>query len=406
MPEDRRSLMSRRRFFAATVGAAAGARARSADAAVQTAPPAGPVDQNPIRRRGVGLRGLDAARACPGLTLFAPAGGGGNVYLIDLNGKVQHTWKLPYPPGLYGYFTDRGTLLYNGQIPNDTFLGKMPFMGGAVLEVDWNGKVLWEIRRPDHHHDGRLLKNGNVLLLCASELPDDVASRIRGGRAGTEVGGKKIWADTIVEAKTDGTVVWEWKTWEHLDPAVDQLTALQDDRGEWTHCNAAVELPDGNLLASFRNISTVIRIDRTTGRILWKLGAPPLSGQHAPTLLSNGNILIFDNGPHRLDESYPFSRVIEVNPATNEIVWKYQEPRVFNFYSPRISNAQRLPNGNTLINEGVFGRFFEVTSAGDVVWEYVNPYFGPANLPEKQQNNGVFRVYRYSEDEVEKMRKA
>jgi hypothetical protein len=398
--------MSRRRFFAATVGAAAGVRAGSAHAGTQPASSARPVDQNPIRRRGVGLRGLDAARACPGLTLFAPAGGEGSVLLIDLHGDVQHSWKLPYPPGLYGYITDRGTLLYNGQIPNDTFLGKMPFMGGAVLEVDWNGKILWELRRADHHHDGRLLKNGNVLLPCASELPDEIARRVRGGRPGTEVGGQKIWADTLVEMKVDGTIVSEWKSWEHFDPAVDGLTALQDDRSEWTHCNAVVELPDGNLLASFRNISTIVRIDRNTGRILWKLGAPPLSGQHAPTLLPNGNILIFDNGAHRLDESYPFSRVIEVNPATNEIVWKYQEPRVFNFYSPRISNAQRLPNGNTLINEGVFGRFFEVTSGGDVVWEYVNPYFGPAKQPEKQQNNGVFRIYRYSEEEIARARRA
>jgi len=85
--------------------------------------------------------------------------------------------------------------------------------------------------------------------------------------------------------------------------------------------------------------------------------------------LPNGNILVFDNGPHRLDESFPFSRVIEVNPATDQIVWTYQEPFPYNFYSPRISNAERLPNGNTLINEGVFGRFFEVTPDGEVVWE-------------------------------------
>jgi len=161
-----------------------------------------------------------------------------------------------------------------------------------------------------------------------------------------------------------------------------------------------MELPDGDLLVSFREISTIIKIERRTGRIVWKLGAPPLSGQHAPTPLPNGNILIFDNGAHRLDESFPFSRVIEVNPLTNDIVWKYQEEIFSNFFSPRISNAQRLPNGNTLINEGWFGRFFEVTSEGEVVWEYVNPYFGPASEAAKAQNNGVFRVYRYTEKEI------
>ncbi len=76
------------------------------------------IDQNPIRRRGTGLRGLDVARTSPGLTLFAPMTGDGTVYLMDLHGKVVHTWRMPYRPGLYGYLTEKGTLFYNGKVPN------------------------------------------------------------------------------------------------------------------------------------------------------------------------------------------------------------------------------------------------------------------------------------------------
>ena len=79
---------------------------------------------------------------------------------------------------------------------------------------------------------------------------------------------------------------------------------------------------------------------------------------------------------------------------------------MWNFFSPRISNAERLPNGNTLINEGTFGRFFEVTPQGDVVWEFVNPHFGPASAPSKSQFNSVFRVYRYSEAEIDRARRS
>jgi hypothetical protein len=401
-----RTKITRRNFAGICVGAAA-AGASAFDSvsqvqgaqAVSTSTGSGAIDQNPIRRRGTGLRALDIARACPGLTLFSPLAGDGIVCLVSLDGRLVHTWKMPHPPGLYGYLTEKGTLFYNGKIPDDTFLGKAPFKGGAVLEADWNGKVLWEVRHPNHHHDGRLLRNGNVLLLCATELPDDVAKKVQGGRPGTEEKGK-IWADYLVEMTKDGRTVWEWRSWEHLDPAKDTITEIQGDRSEWTHGNALIELPDGDLLVSFREISTVIKIERRTSEIVWKLGAPPLSGQHAPTPLPNGNILIFDNGPHRLDESFPFSRVIEVNPRTNDIVWKYQEGVPSNFFSPRISNAQRLPNGNTLINDGWFGRFFEVTSTGDVVWEYVNPYFGPESKTAKAQNNNVFRVYRYTDKEI------
>jgi outer membrane protein assembly factor BamB len=210
-----------------------------------------------------------------------------------------------------------------------------------------------------------------------------------------------MYADYLVEMTTKGDVVWEWRTWEHLDPQADCITAVQERREEWAHGNGVAELPNGDIVVSFRTISTVIIIDRKTGNIIWKLGAPPLCGQHAPTPLPNGNLLIFDNGPHRLDHAMPFSRVIEVEPATKQIVWEYREKRESDFFSPRISNAQRLANGNTLICEGDFGRLFEVTSNGEVVWEYVNPYFGG---PSNAQHNRVFRAYRYNAEEIARAR--
>jgi hypothetical protein len=358
------------------------------------------VEQNKIKRSGVGLRACDRERAFAGFTLFAPLSGNGMVYLIDLDGEVVHTWQMPYPPGLYGYLTDSGTFFYNGKTVEDSIrhISGKPWKGGAALEADWSGRVLGEVRHPDHHHDGIRLRNGNVLLICLAALPRDLTAKIQGGLPGTEHNGE-MYGDYLVELTTSGQIMWEWRTWDHLDPVTDRITAVQDSREEWTHANGLAELPNGNIAVSFRQISTVIIIDRKTGQIIWKLGAPPLSGQHAPTPLPNGNLLLFDNGPHRLDHSMPFSRVIEVDLATKQIVWKYQERREYEFFSPRISNAQRLPNGNTLICEGDFGRFFEVTAEGETVWEYVNEFFneGPNGL-----NNRVFRAYRYSTEEIDR----
>jgi hypothetical protein len=134
--------------------------------------------------------------------------------------------------------------------------------------------------------------------------------------------------------------------------------------------------------------------------------APRRCPANTPAPLANGNILIFDNGPTRLDQTFPFSRVIQVDPATSEIIWKYQDATPENFFSDRISNAQRLPNGNTLINEGMFGRFFEVTPSGEVLWEYVNSYFSPPSRPPQAQLNNVFRVYQYTDEEVARARRA
>ena len=379
-------------------GVLGAARAGGQALAQQNAGPAqAGIEPITIKRRGVGFRGYDSARAFSGFTLFAPsAATNKTVYLIDLRGEVVHTWEMPYPPG-YGYLTERGTLFYNGKIPNQSRIGRAAYMCGAALEMDWQGEVLWEVRHPEHTHDGIRLKNANVLLICKKPLPEDVASKVSGGRPGSEYDNGKMIGDYLVEMTTAGNVVWEWRAWEHLDPVKDGITAVQDDRDVWTLANGVSEMPDGNILLSFRNISTVVMINRKTGAVYWKLGAPPLSGQHAPYMLANGNLLLFDNGPHRLDATFPFSRALEIDPATKNIVWKFQEAIPSNFFSPRISNAQRLPNGNTLIDEGWFGRFFEVTPEGDVVWEYVNPYFGG---PPKAQSNAVFRVYRYTAEEI------
>ena len=365
------------------------------------------VEQNRIKRAGVGLRACDPALASPGYTLFTPLTLETTVYLIDLGGNVAHTWAMPYSPVLYGSLTRQGTLLYNGRTSEDStrFIASQPWKGGMILEADWNGRVLWEACHPDHHHDGIRLRNGNLLLLCLGRLPAEIAARVQGGQAGTEHEGA-MYADYLVEMTIDGHVVWEWRTWEHLDPETDRISAVQDFRREWTHGNAVAELPDGRIVVSFRNISTVIIVDRQTGEIVWKLGPPTLANQHAPTPLPNGNLLIFDNGAHRLDHPGSFSRVIELNPATREIVWSYQEPRPVDFFAPHISNAQRLPNGNTLICEGTFGRLFEVTPDKEVVWEYVNPYFGiSAGQPDLPPANNVFRAFRYSLGEIERARR-
>jgi hypothetical protein len=363
------------------------------------------VDQQKIRRTRTGLIAHDPTLAQPGYTLFAPMYGDGAVYLVGMDGAVAHTWQMPHRPGLYAYLLDNGHLFYGGKIMTDLerFEAWPRFKAGAALEVDWRGRVVWEVNHPDHHHDARLLRNGNVILLCLRPLPPEIAARVRGGIAGTEAGGQ-IYADYLVEMTIKGETVWEWRSWEHMEPEAYPITP-QDHRAEWTHGNTVAETAEGNLVLSFRNISTVVMVARATGNILWQLGSPPLAQQHDPRPLPGGNILIFDNGTHRRDFPATFSRVIEVDPRTGSIVWEYADQSRFEFFSPYISGAQRLQNGNTLICEGCHGRIFEVTHAGEVVWEYVNPHFfhqpGASGL-----NNWVFRAFRYTEAEIEAARRA
>ena len=89
---------------------------------------------------------------------------------------------------------------------------------------------------------------------------------------------------------------------------------------------------------------------------------------------------------------------MEVNPATNEIQWEYRAENPVDFYSTWAGSCQRLPNGNTLICEAALGRLFEVTHKGEMVWEYVVPFYGHVEGYMLELSNAVHRCYRYSPD--------
>ena len=103
-----------------------------------------------------------------------------------------------------------------------------------------------------------------------------------------------------------------------------------------------------------------------------------------------GNLTVFNNGGER-----GWSSVMEISPPGNgdgtypladgepwgpeEAAWIYEADERESFNAPFISGAVRLENGNTLICSEPQGRFFEVTTEGEIVWEYLGPYHG--NVP-------------------------
>ncbi|MEU9047709.1 MULTISPECIES: aryl-sulfate sulfotransferase [unclassified Kitasatospora] len=230
------------------------------------------------------------------------------------------------------------------------------------------------------------------------------AARIRGGIPGSEAPGGVIHGDVVYELTWDGDVVWRWAAIDHLNP---ELTTLNPHfaREHWPMANTVNELRDGGIVVGFRSASTTVAVDRTDGSVRWRIGPDVLAQQHYPHELADGNILVFDNGTYRDTTSVPYSRVVEIDPADGRTVWTYEDNPPQNFYSPYMSSAQRLPNGNTFIAEGSFGRLFEVTPDGDVVWEFVVPEFGAFGRgvgleSSRGAQNAVFRAYRYSAEQI------
>lgn len=329
-----------------------------------------------------------------GFTLFTTSGGNG-AWLIDMQGHIVHYWDMPYPAGMYGRFLSNGNLFYQGSVPiEEAPLPTFGAVGGHLLEVDWRGNLIAKIDDLYHTHDAYRMENGNFMIVRYVPVPKSIACRVKGGLLGTEHKGT-MWANALREVNPhSGKIMWEWLSYEHLDPKSDSICPLEH-RSEWTHCNTVEILGNGDVLTCFRSINTIAIIDKKKGHIKWKWGPGELCHPHHPSLLDNGNILVFDNGAHRRGSGPSYSRVLEVNPRTNRVEWQYMDNPKYEFFTGISGGCQRLANGNTLITESCLGRIFEVTFSGELVWEFVNPFY---SRHQSQYQNFIYRAYRYGQD--------
>ncbi len=122
------------------------------------------------------------------------------------------------------------------------------------------------------------------------------------------------------------------------------------------------------LLVAMVLLSTIAVLDMELQEIVW-VSSDMWLEQHDPKVLENGNILVFDN---KGDDGK--SKVVEFDPVTRETEWSYRGNASSMFFTKMCGAAHRLPNGNTVITESDYGRAFEVTPAGETVWEFLNSH--------------------------------
>ncbi|HUV57112.1 MAG TPA: aryl-sulfate sulfotransferase [Dehalococcoidales bacterium] len=343
----------------------------------------------------------DPSKAYKGYTLYGPEALK-DVYLVDMEGRFVHHWRTPYQGGLQVELLPNGNLLTVQRIPTSP-VADLGGYGGQIVELDWDGNVVWQYEDLNMNgHDFVRMENGNLLYNPWIPMSADISAKVKGGIPGTERDGV-MWEDAFREVDPDGKVVWEWLPHEHFDFDIDIVCPLCP-RDLLTYVNSLQVLPDGNILTNFRATNTVAIIDKGTGDIIWRWGPGELGHCHYPRLLDNGNILIFDNGYHRPSVSFgfSFSRVLEVSRETKEIKWEYRDVSPTAFYSSICGSAQRLPNGNTLVCHSMIGRLFEVTPEKEIVWEFINPFYGAYPDPGRRAmygfNNFVYRAFRYGLD--------
>jgi hypothetical protein len=368
----------------------------------------------------------------PGLRLHG-RNGSNSIQLVDNTGATVHTWSNSLPSlGAVRILAD-GTLLRDvvvggSGIPLPGVTGgvhRVALDGTILWDYRHSGPTF------SSHHDLEPLPNGNVLLIVWEKKT--AAAAFAAGREPALSTNAFFYPDAVVEVQptgpTSGTVVWEWHGWDHMVQDFDPLAAnygsvaahpeLLDlnfprvllTSGDWTHMNGIDYDPVHDwIVLSSRERCEILIIDHGTttaeaaghsggrwgkgGDILYRWGNPAayragsaadqrLGFQHCPRFIpagypGAGNLTVFNN-VYQTDRSAVFEIQLPLDPSGNFIlgangrygpdapVWSFSAA---SFYSPFISSAERLPNGNTLVCSGGQGNLFEVTASGQVAWTW------------------------------------
>lgn len=315
--------------------------------------------------------------------------------LIDMQGDILHTWTLDMKNDYNWQYVE---LLKNGELLSYA-LDKM------LIRIGWDSKPKWK-KKIRAHHDFCVAENGDIYALARKDsvvffagipvpvLEDYIAVLSSDGEQKATIRiypAIKKWFSFrktkdiyqwIIKPKNLQRLLMRKFSGEDLFQYGEIFDIMHTNSIELTNQNIEGVCKKNNALISIRQIDLIGFLDTKTERFGWTWGPGIVSGQHHPTLLDNGNILIFDNGSER-----GYSHVIELDPISKTIKWEYMADPKEEFFTYGRGSSQRLLNGNTLITESNKGRVFEITRNGKIVWEFYNP-----NIQKETQSRGI--IYR------------
>ncbi|MSQ12819.1 MAG: hypothetical protein EXR47_01515 [Dehalococcoidia bacterium] len=286
--------------------------------------------------RELGVEIYNPAKAWAGTTLlglnYPPPGVGEGLpqkpRIVEVNMLGQIVWEFLAP--------QRG-FLEAELLPNDNIL--YTSAGNGVFEIDRSGKIVWQYLTSRADHDADRLPNGNTIFVCASDKTKNDAQ--------------------VTEVNSKGEVVWTWYARDYFDrlPYSDIIST----EGDWTHTNAVSRLLNGNTLISLRDFQFVVEVN-PRGEVVRTIGEGILDDPHEPEIIPNGNLLVASQNTGLPQNKGKPQSAIEIDVKTGKVVWRFRVPVQL------VRDANRLPNGNTLITGN--SKIIEVTPDGEVVWQF------------------------------------
>jgi hypothetical protein len=342
----------------------------------------------------------DPERAQPGYNLYCTFVVA-RADLIDLEGNVIHSWADPQSREWVGCkLMPNGDLILIGVDLDPAQPRRTVDSQRYLARYSWDGELLWKRRLYAHHHVAPAPAGRMLTLTFEYRALDDVSREA------------PVRDDHVAMIDGEGQVVEERSLYDALNSSPDRFTFVPfpamlkwgRKHVDLIHANTVewIDAPDlavrspfygpDHIIVTSRHQDLVAVIDWKANELVWAWGPGQIIRPHDAIVLESGHILVFDNG----DEKRPWSRVLELDPSTEEVVWEYRAPNPTDFFTMARGANQRLPNGNTLITNSNSGHAFEVTREGEIVWEFLTPY-----LTSEGRRPAIQRVRRYSLDYVD-----
>lgn len=348
--------------------------------------------------RTVGLLSFDHTRALAGYNLHYPHNQG-NVYLLDNCGRIVHTWEdAVYKPGNGIQLMENGDLIVcKGRNAASNALIHAGGGGELIERRDWDNNLIWQfIYNTDSvrlHHDMAVLPNGNVLAIAWEFISG--ADAIAAGRDPLTITETNLWPDKIIEIEPDGsgggTVVWEWRAWDHLvqnynallpnfaDPSSrpERIDVNYDTQGgiaDWHHSNSLdynAELDQIILCVPHFNEFWIIDHSTTTAEAASTTGG--LAGKGGDLLFRWGNPAAYNAGGSSDQDLYFCHDAHWADQQLTSLSPDYNKIAVFNNQAGPDYSTVHLVAANFDTYEWEYPLTGSVWGPADFDWSYQRP---------------------------------
>ncbi len=237
-------------------------------------------------------------------------------------------------------------------------------------------------------HEFVITADDTALVTSNETVPWDLTS-VGGSRGGLVVGG-------VVQELSlpGGRLIRDWRSLDHVPVAETEIKSRPGRRFDYFHVNAVDVAADGNLIVSARNTWAAYKVNRQTGRILWRLGGKRsdftfgrgarFEWQHDVREHAHGLVSVFDNAaaPQEAPQSRALLLALDTKRMHASLVNGYThrpDPVLAHFFG----NAQVLGNGDVFVGWGGSPYVTEFTRDGAIAFD--------ARLPHGGQSYRAFR---------------